>query len=179
MLEPGKAILILIDVQEKLFRVMYEREALLRSLRQIIRGARELGVPIIWTEQNPEGMGATLPEITELLSGLRPIAKRTFSCCAHPPLLDAILKPGRTQVLLVGIESHVCVYQTAMDLLARGLDVEVVADCVSSRSIENCQIGINRIQQAGGRVTSVEMALFEMLHAAEGPHFKPILQIVK
>jgi Amidases related to nicotinamidase len=179
MLEAGKAMLIIIDVQEKLFRVMHEREALLRSLKQIVQGARELGLPIIWTEQYPEGMGATLPELTELLSGLHPIAKRTFSCCGNPTLLDAILKTGRTQALLVGIESHVCVYQTAIDLLARGLEVEVVADCVSSRSAENFQIGINRIQQAGGRVTSVEMALFEMLHAAEGPHFKSLLKIVK
>jgi nicotinamidase-related amidase len=179
MLESGNAMLIVIDVQEKLFRVMNERETLLQQTLKMIRGARELEVPIVWTEQYPEGMGATLPEVAELLSGLHPIAKRTFSCCAHPPLLDSILKPGRTQALLVGIESHVCVYQTAMDLLARGIEVEVVADCVSSRNAKNCQIGINRIQQAGGRVTSVEMALFEMLYAAEGPHFKSLLKIVK
>ncbi len=179
MLEPGKALLIIIDVQEKLFRVMYEREALLRKLQQMVQGARELGLPIVWSEQYPEGMGTTVPEVAELLSGLHPIAKRTFSCCAHPPLLDAIRTPGRTQALLVGIESHVCVYQTAIDLLALGFEVEVVADCVSSRSAENRQLGIDRIQQAGGRVTSVEMAIFEMLHAAEGPHFKPLLKIVK
>ncbi len=179
MLEPGKSMLIIIDVQEKLLRVMYEREALLRKLLQMVQGARELGLPIVWSEQYPEGMGTTVPEVTELLSGLHPIAKRTFSCCAHPPLLDAIRKPGRTQAVLVGIESHVCVYQTAIDLLARGFEVEVVADCVSSRSAENRQIGIDRIRQAGGRVTSVEMAIFEMLHAAEGPHFKPLLKMVK
>jgi nicotinamidase-related amidase len=179
MLESEKTMLIIIDVQEKLFRVMYEREDLLRQLRQMIQAAREFGLPIIWAEQYPEGMGKTLPELTELLGGLHPISKRTFSCCAHPPLLDAILATGCKQALLVGIESHVCVYQTAIDLLGRGFEVEVVADCVSSRSAENRQIGINRIQQAGGRVTSVEMAIFEMLQAAEGPHFKSILKIVK
>jgi nicotinamidase-related amidase len=179
MLEPRKSMLLIIDAQEKLFRVMHERDALLRKWQQMVQGARELGLPMVWSEQYPEGMGKTLPELAELLDGLSPIAKKTFSCCAHPPLLDAILRTGRSQALLVGIESHVCVYQTAVDLLARGLEVEVVADCVSSRTADNRQIGINRIQQAGGRVTSVEMALFEMLRSAEGPHFKPISKIIK
>ena len=95
------------------------------------------------------------------------------------PLLEAIISTGRKQALLVGIEAHVCVYQTAIDLLARGMEVEVAADCVSARAPVNHQLGLTRVQQAGGRITSVEMALFELLRAAEGPHFKPILKIVK
>lgn len=179
MLETEKAMLLLIDVQERLFRTMCGQESLLRQLRQMIQGVRELGLPIIWSEQYPEGLGKTLPEVSELLSGLQPISKHTFSCCAHPPLLKAIIETGCKQAIVVGIESHVCVYQTAVDLLSRGFEVEVAADCVSSRSAENRQLGLNRVQQAGGKITSVEMAIFEMLHAAEGPRFKSILKIVK
>jgi nicotinamidase-related amidase len=186
MLQKGQTVLscettqvIVIDVQEKLFRVMHERDALLRQMVQMLQGVRELGLPIIWAEQYPQGMGATLPPIAEFLTGLSPIAKRTFSCCAHPPLLEAILATGRKQALLMGIETHVCVYQTARDLLTRGIEVEVVADCAASRSPRNHEIGLNRVQQAGGRVTSVEMALFELLHDADNPHFRTISRIVK
>lgn len=171
--------LILIDVQEKLFQAMHERDLLLRQMRQILQGARELGLPIVWAEQYPEGLGPTLPAIAELLTGLKPIAKRTFSCCAHPPLLESVVSTGRNQTLLVGIETHVCVYQTAIDLLSRGMEVQVVADCVSSRTPLNHQLGLTRIQQAGGHLTSAEMVLFELLRAAEGPHFKAISKIVR
>jgi nicotinamidase-related amidase len=171
--------LILIDVQEKLFRVMHERDALMRQMVQLLQGARELGLPIVWAEQYPQGMGPTVPALSEQLSGLNPIAKRTFSCCAHPPLMEAILSTGRKQVLLMGIETHVCVYQTAMDLLARGMEVEVVADGTSSRSPQNHQLGLTRIERAGGHITSVEMALFELLRDALHPHFKAISHIVK
>jgi nicotinamidase-related amidase len=171
--------LILIDIQDKLLKVMHERDALLLHVLQMLQGARELGLPIVWSEQYPEGIGATLPAITELLPGLKPISKRAFSCCAHPPLLDAIVSTGRKQILLVGIETHVCVYQTAMDLLARGMQVEVVADCAASRNPVNHQLGLARVQQAGGRITSVEIALFELLRTADNPHFKAISRIVK
>jgi nicotinamidase-related amidase len=179
MLNRETTQLILIDFQEKLFQAMHERDMLLRQMRQMLQGARELGLPVVWAEQYPEGLGPTLAAIADLLVGLRPIAKRTFSCCAHPPLLEAIVSTSRKQVMLVGIETHVCVYQTAIDLLARGMEVQIVADCVSSRTPLNHQIGLTRIQQAGGRMSSAEMALFELLQAAEGPHFKSISRIVR
>jgi nicotinamidase-related amidase len=178
MLTRDKAALVVIDVQEKLFSLMHEKEALLDSLQRMIRGAGALGLPIVWAEQYPQGMGPTLPQLTGLLPGA-PIPKKTFSCCTHPPLQAALDQTGREQLLLVGIEAHVCVYQTARGLLAQGKHVEVVADCVSSRTKANRKLGLQRIAQEGGRITSVEMALFELLGAAEGPAFKDILGIVK
>lgn len=179
MLNGETTQLVVIDIQEKLFQAIHERDFLLRQLRQMLQGARELGLPIVWAEQYPEGLGPTVPAIAELLTGLKPIAKRTFSCCAHPPLLETIVSTGRKQALLVGIETHVCVYQTAIDLLSRGMEVQIVADCVSSRTPLNHQLGLTRVQQAGGHITSAEMALFELLRTAEGPHFKPISKMVR
>jgi len=178
MLERDETALVVIDVQEKLYRLMHQKEALLDSLQRMIRGAKALGLPIVWAEQYPEGMGPTLPEIAALIEG-EPIPKKTFSLLAHPPLAEAFAATGAQQFLLTGIETHVCVYQTTRDLLAQGKRVEVVADCVSSRTVQNRQIGLERIAQEGGRVTSVEMVLFELLGKAEGPAFKDVLGIVK
>ena len=178
MLERDKAALVVIDVQEKLYRLMHQKEALLDALQRMIRGARALGLPIVWAEQYPEGMGPTLPEIAGLIDG-EPTPKKTFSLLAHPPLAEAFAATGAEQFLLAGIETHVCVYQTARDLLAQGKGVQVVADCVSSRTAENRQVGLERIAQEGGKVTSVEMVLFEMLKEAEGAAFRDVLGIVK
>jgi len=178
MLEPKQTALVVIDVQEKLYRLMHQKEALLDKLQRMIRGAKAIGLPVVWAEQYPEGMGPTLPELAELIDG-RPIPKKTFSLMAHPPLAEAFAATGADELLLVGIETHVCVYQTARDLLARGKKVEVVADCVSSRTASDRQLGLDRIAQEGGKLTSMEMALFELLGKAEGPAFKEVLQIVK
>jgi nicotinamidase-related amidase len=170
--------LVVIDVQEKLFRVMHHKEQLLDSMIRMVKGAQVLGLPIVWAEQYPKGMGKTLPQLVELLPGA-PIEKLTFSCCQHPPLAQAIADTGADRFLLMGIEAHVCVYQTARDLLAQGHHVEVVADCVSSRTEANRRVGLERLAQEGARITSVEMALFDLLHRAEGEAFRAILPIVK
>ncbi len=172
------AALIVIDVQDKLFRLMHERQALLERLQQMIRGARALELPVVWAEQYPTGMGSTVGEVAELLDGA-PIAKKTFSCWAHPPLRRAIRDTGADRFLLVGIEAHVCVFQTARDLLGAGRRVEVVCDCVSSRSAADRQLGLERIAQQGGRWTGVEMALFDLLGSADDAAFKQVLPIVK
>ncbi len=179
MLQGDDTALILIDVQEKLLRVMHEKEPLITHLSQLVKGAATLGMPILWFEQNPAGLGATVPELAELLAEHTPIIKRSFSCCAHPGVWEQIEHVRRRHFLLAGIEAHICVYQTGMELLQHGYDVQIVSDAVSSRTLENKQLGITRIQQAGGLVTSVEMALFELLKVAEGSAFKEILRIVK
>ena len=178
MLKRDRCALIVIDVQEKLFQVMHEKEALLDSMQRLIKGVKTLGLPIVWAEQYPKGMGTTLPELRLLLKG-EALAKLSFSCCGDPGLAAAIARTGCTQFLLMGIETHVCVYQTARDLLSAGHELEVVADCVSSRTADNRDLGLERIVQEGGRVTSVEMCLFELLGAARGGAFKAILPIVK
>ncbi len=179
MLHCDDTALLLIDVQEKLLRVMHEKDQLVTHLCQLVKGARVLGVPIIWFEQNPAGLGATIPELTELLEEQTPIIKQSFNCCAHPGVWAQIEQLRRRQFLLAGIEAHICVYQTGMELLQHGYDVQIVSDAISSRTAENKQLGVMRIQQGGGQITSVEMALFELLKVAEGPTFKEILRMIK
>ncbi len=178
MLKPQETVLVLVDLQARLVPAMHEREALIQSAVRLVRGAQVLEVPILHTEQNPAGLGPTVEEVASLLTG-SPLTKRAFSCCGEQDFLDALQSLGRRRVLLAGIETHVCVYQTAVDLLAAGYDVQVVGDVVSSRTQANRAVGLNRMAAAGAGVTSVETALFELLGRAEGPKFKEILAIVK
>ncbi|MFH1009410.1 MAG: hydrolase [Candidatus Latescibacterota bacterium] len=179
MLKSEDSVLIIADVQGRLAHAMYEKERLFEHLSKLIQGVRVLGVPILWVEQNPDGLGPTIPEVADLLPDLTPIPKFSFSCCGCELFLQAFRALDRRQVLIAGIEAHVCVYQTAMELLEQGLEVQVVSDAVSSRTPENREIGLGRIRDAGGMVTSTEMALFEMLQTVEGPQFKEMLSIVK
>lgn len=178
MLERDTAVVVIVDIQEKLARVIHERDALVAAADKLIQGAAALGVPVVYTEQNPNGLGPTVPELAAHLDG-EPITKLAFSCCGEPAFTEALAAGGRRQVLLAGIETHVCVYQTVADLLAAGHEVHVVADAVGSRTAANRAIGLARMKDAGAQVTSVEMALFELLKVAEGPAFKAILKIVK
>lgn len=179
MLDAAKAILVIVDVQGKLAQLMHDRESLFANLQRMATGAKTLGIPILWNEQNPLGLGATIPELAEILTGQQPLVKNTFSCCGNPAFAEKIKASGRRQVLLVGIETHVCVYQTAQDLLGQGFQVEVVADAVSSRTEANRRLGLERMKALGAGITSTEMALFELLRVAEGDKFKAILKSVK
>jgi len=179
MLQLDSTVLVVIDVQDKLFRVMPEREALAASLRKLVRGAQVLGVPVILTEQNPKGLGPTIAELADLMPGIQPIPKFSFSCCGEERFLRELEALGRRQVLLAGIELHICVYQTALDLLASGYEVQVVADCVTTRLLENREIGLTKLRDSGAGLTTAEMALFELLKTAEGDVFKEISRIVK
>lgn len=179
MLSRNDAVLMVVDIQGKLAQLMHGKEALFENVRRMIRGANVLGVPIVWAEQNPKGLGPTVPEIAEIMTGIEPIPKLSFSCCGEDAIASTLQELGRRQVLLAGIEAHVCVYQTAMDLLGMGYGVHVVADAVSSRAKENREIGLQRMRDEGVKLTSVEMALFELLRVAQGDDFKEILRIVK
>ncbi len=178
MLDTNGAALIVIDIQEKLAAVMHEKDRLILNARRIVQGAQALGLPIVATEQYPKGLGQTVPEVAELLESA-PVEKTAFSCCGEPAFVEAIEALGRKQLLLCGIETHVCVYQTACDLVERGYEVEVVADAVSSRTVANKLIGLDRMKEAGAKLTSVEMALFELLRVARGDAFKTIAKLVK
>ncbi len=179
MLEKETAVLVLIDVQEKLFRVIDEKEALIDNLQRLIRGAQALELPILVTEQNPDGLGGTLPEIADLFTDFQPIIKFSFSCCGEPAFMDALRNTGRNQILLCGIETHVCVYQTAALLAASGYEVQVVADTVSSRSALNKKYGLDKCREEGAGITTMEIALFELLKTAKSDVFKQISKIVK
>jgi nicotinamidase-related amidase len=179
MLRTEDTVLIVVDMQEKLTRAMYDRESLVKSAVQIVSGAKILGVPVIWTEQNPNGLGPTLPEIKQSLEGSQPIIKFSFSSCGNQEFMEALDASGRKQVLILGVECHVCVYQTAIDLIEKGYEVSVVSDAVSSRTLENKIVGLERVKQSGALITSAEMALFELLKVADGAKFKQILKVVK
>ncbi len=179
MLKQDNTVLVVIDVQGNLAQAMYNKENLFENLKRAIRGAKALKMPVLWLEQIPEKLGPTLPEIAELLDSITPISKFTFSSCDTPEFVQALEATGRKQVLITGIESHICVYQTSVDLVKAGYEVHVIADCVSSRTPENRQIGLDKIKAAGGEITSVETALFEILRAAEGQIFRDIVKIVK
>lgn len=179
MLNTINTLLAVVDVQGKLAHMMHHRESLFKNLKVAIRGAQILELPILATEQYPEGMGPTTPEISSLIKDVLPISKTSFSCCGSEAFMAALKQIGRYQVLLAGIEAHVCVQQTALDLLDDGYEVQVLADAVSSRNPENRAIAFNRMRDAGVVVTSTEAALFELMRKSEGPAFKQILSLVK
>jgi len=179
MLDTDKTALVVIDVQEKLSRVMYEKDKLFQNLQKLIKGLKLLDIPIVVTEQNPNGLGPTVPDIAPLLSDVKPITKFSFSCCGEEQFTSEIDRLGRKQILLAGIETHVCVYQTAIDLIKAGYEVHAVVDCVSSRTIENKNLAIDKMKSEGARLTGVEIVLFELLRTAKHPKFKEMSQIVK
>ena len=179
MFDVENAVLVIVDVQEKLTNVMFEKERLRLELVKLIKGINVLDVPIILTEQNPKGLGPTIAEIKTLLPDLEPIYKMSFSCLGEEAFPNRLKDLGRRQVILTGIETHVCVYQTAMDLIDEGYDVQVVADCVSSRIRENKLIALDKMKSAGVDVTSTEIVLFELLKTADNPMFRKIASIIK
>jgi len=179
MLSSEETVLVVVDIQGKLAQLMHDREGLFSNAKKMIRGAGILELPIIWVEQNPRGLGPTVPEIAELMPGISPISKMTFSCAGNSEFTRRLESLGRKHVLLLGIETHVCIYQSAMDLLELGYRVHVIADAVSSRTEENKRLALTKIRDLGATLTTTETALFELLKVAEGPRFKAMLEIVR
>lgn len=179
MFKKEETVLVLIDIQGKLAQIVDESTFVINNIAAIVQGAKALELPILWLEQYPLGLGHTVEEIAQHLTKQQPIEKITFSAYQTEEFVQALEHTGRKKVLLAGIETHICVYQTAADLLANGYEVEVLADCVSSRTAGNHEVGIQKMMQIGAKVTSVEMALFEMQQVAKGDIFKTISKLVK
>lgn len=184
MLNVNDTALVLVDVQGNLAQRMHQKESLFNNLKTLIKGAQALDIPILWMEQNPKALGGTIPELAELLSGdpivdHQPISKICFSCAQSDSFMQALKVTGRNQLLITGIEAHICVYQTSVELHQQGYQVEVLADAVSSRNPANKEIGLQKMRDAGVAVTCTETALFELLKVAEGDAFKAILKLVK
>ena len=146
---------------------------------RLIQAAHILKIPILWCQQSPTALGPTVPEIAQQLTDIEPINKAAFSCCGAEPFNSRLNELARDQILLCGIETHVCIYQTAVDLLRKGFEVNGVADAVSSRTPENKQIALSRLAAEGTNITSVEMALFELLRTAEHHKFRQIAKLIK
>ncbi|MEC1180452.1 hydrolase [Metasolibacillus meyeri] len=178
MLKKEETVLVLIDIQGKLAQIVENSENVIQNIVKVVKGANVLELPILWLEQYPKGLGPTVEAIANEIDG-QPIEKITFSAYDTEEFRTKLEATGRKKILLAGIESHICVYQTAAHLLANGYEVEVLVDCVSSRTAENRQLGIDKMVQLGAKQTSVEMALFEMQQIAKGDAFKAISTIVK
>ncbi len=170
--------MVLVDLQDKLLPAIHNTEALLDSTDRLVRGMLLLEAAILWTEQNPAGLGATAPGIAKHLPG-EAISKMSFGCCGEEKFISSLESLNRKQIVLAGIEAHVCVYQTALELIRRGYQVHVVSDAVSSRTPENRAIGLQLMKAAGASITSVETVLFELMKVAGGDKFKELLKIVK
>ena len=179
MLKRDEAALIFIDVQGRLHEVMDGKEALDANLERMVKCARLLEIPVLATEQIPEKMGDTSEPFKSMLDGVSMIEKSTFSCCGKPEFLAAFRATGRRQAILVGIEAHVCIYQTAIDLLEEGIEVFVVADAVASRAPENKALALQAMRDTGAKIIPTETALFALLRDAADPHFKALLKLVK
>lgn len=179
MLDIQNCCLAVVDVQGKLAQLMHGKDALFRNVQVLVQAANILDIPILWCQQVPDALGSTVPEIARLLTDIEPINKSVFSCCGADQFIGKLNESSRNQVLLCGIEAHICVYQTAADLLVKGFDVSVVADAVSSRTLDNKQIALGKLAADGASITSVEMALFELLRTAEHPKFRQIAKLIK
>ncbi|WP_165230320.1 isochorismatase family protein [Aquisphaera insulae] len=169
--------LLVVDMQEKLLAAMPERDALIGQVERLVRGAGLLGVPIWATEQYPKGLGPTVPSLAALIAD-RP-AKLTFHCCAVPRFMDQLRTREIQHVTLAGVEAHVCVAQTALELLDGGFRVQVPADAVGSRRRLDWEFCLRRLEHAGATVSTTEAVLFEWLETADRPEFKEISRMVR
>lgn len=180
MLSHHNTGLIVIDIQGKLAQIVENSAELIEQTTRLIKGAQELELPIIWLEQNPNKLGVTLPQLADLLRPtVFPTHKMTFDGTKQTEFVEKLRQSAVTQWLVCGIEAHICVYQTVCGLLQLGYQVEVVEEAVSSRKIANKRLALERMQQLGAKLTSVEMCLYELLEDCRSPHFKAILSLIK
>jgi nicotinamidase-related amidase len=177
MMRRNHTVLIIVDVQGNLAQLMDNREMVFENIQKVIKGCQVLDIPMILTEQ--VNLGPTISEIKDLMPGIRPIIKESFSCCGDQAFMAALTSLNRKQILLAGIETHVCVYNTAMDLLDLGYEVQIAADAVSSRTASNREIALQKMKDSGVVWTSAEMVLFELLKTAADSKLRDIIRIVK
>jgi nicotinamidase-related amidase len=180
-LRPEEALLLVVDVQERLLPAMFEAERLSNRCVLLARTAQRLNIPVVATEQYPEKLGATVAPLAALLDERAPIGKMLFSACTDEvrSQLSTHRAAGRTSVVLCGLETHVCVMQTALDLLESGFHVFVPQDAVSSRYESDKKVGLERMKSSGAIACSTEMAVFELLRQAGTPDFKALLPFIK
>ncbi len=180
MLSKGNTGLIVVDVQGKLATLMHESDAMIENITKLVKGAKALDLPILWLEQNPERLGPTAEPIREVLESTHlPITKYTFDGCKEATFNVAVENAKVDTWLVCGIESHICVYQTAVSLRQSGYRVELVTDCVSSRTAANKALALAKLTANGVVLTGLEMCLYEMVEDCRAPEFKEILALIK
>jgi len=180
-LEARHCALAVVDIQEKLLPPIFEKERMVRNSQLLIRLAKILGLPVLLSTQYSKGLGATIPEIASLLPEVASLEKNEFGCFNNDAYCARVKSlPGDRNTLLVcGMESHICVTQTALGALSSGYIVHVASDAVSSRTEWNWKIGLDRMRAAGAVISSTEMMIYELLRTSSGPAFKEMLQYLK
>jgi len=179
MLDAKKCCLVIVDVQGRLAELMDNKEPVFANIEILIKTAKALEFGIIWCEQHPRALGPTIQQIAQLLTDKEPIAKFSFSCCGHDEFNDKLKELRPKQVILCGIEAHVCIHQTAADLLDKDYEVHVIADAISSRTPANREIALRRMEAGGVLLSSTEMALFELLRTAKHEKFRELMKLIK
>jgi nicotinamidase-related amidase len=195
MLKKEKTGLIVVDIQGKLASLVHDSAALISNCEKLIKGAQALDLPILWLEQNPERIGSTVDELSSLLSKgassllisqpnslpseQKAIHKFTFDACADVNFMQSLRAENVDSWIMCGIEAHICVYQTALSLKNMGFKVQLVSDCVSSRTLENKKLAIQKLLNNGVELTGLEMCLFELVKDCRAPEFKEILGLIK
>lgn len=179
-LEPDRAMLLLVDLQEKLVPLIVHQERVRRSTCKLLDGLSVFDLPVIVTEQYPKGLGRTVCDVNKKLpKGSTVIEKPTFSAWGTAPVRDALRKCDLPQIIVAGVETHVCILQSALDLNAAGHDVFVVADAVGARSTIDHDVALARMRHKGVVVTTVESVLFELCESCESPRFKAMIEVIK
>jgi nicotinamidase-related amidase len=179
LLDREDAVLVVVDVQESLLRAIHDADRVVANTARLIEAAKVFSVPIVITLQNPERLGGCPQPVEDALPHAERLTKMAFSCYRVGEFAQKLRDTGRGQVLLCGVEAHVCINQTAHDLVSHGYRVHVVKDACSSRTDENRQVAMDRMREIGCVITSTEMAIFELTREAGTPEFKQILPIVK
>ena len=170
---------VVIDIQERLLPHIHDGDLILRNCLKLIEGLKILSIPVIMTQQYTRGLGPTVPALIQMLPEVRHIEKISFSCCEEPAFEKEIALLGKKDIILCGIESHICVLQTCLDLLADGKRPVVIEDCVSSRKPNDKHVAIERMRQEGAFISTTESILFELTRRAGNETFKSISGIVK
>jgi nicotinamidase-related amidase len=179
MLNVLEAVLVMVDFQGRLAQIVDRSGLVVPNMLRMVKGCQALEVPLLATVQVPEKLGPIAAELEELLTGVEIIPKAHFSALREPDFMLALEKTKRRQIILAGIEAHVCVLQTGLDLLDSGFQVHVLSDGVFSRTAENHQLALKRLHDNGATLSSVEIALFEMIRTSKHPAFRTISKLVK
>ena len=179
MLNSEDSILVIIDIQDKLVKAAYHGDNLVKNAAKAAKAAQIMNIPVIITEQYPKGLGKTVNELSESIKNYTPIEKTYFSAMREDKFRDILKNYKKKQILLCGIETHICVLQTASDLISKGYEVYILEDASSSRNIYEHNTGIELLKQYGAKITCTEIALFEWLKTSQNPNFKEIQALIK
>jgi nicotinamidase-related amidase len=179
LLDQDNTVLVVLDVQERLMRVMCQKERVIDSITKLLHLSRLFSLPLVLTEQYPRWLGPTVPEVRELLPAYEPIEKLDFNCCNVDPFNDRLESTGSKSIILVGVETHICIFQTCSSLLKRGYEVHVPQDAVDSRTCENWNVGLGLMRDSGAVITSTETVVYQILKRVGTKNFKEMLKIIR